>query len=487
MILREPDIDEEVEADPLIFGAETLGRRRWRAQREMRRAVEQHRLLNVRGCHGSSKTYELASIVCEWLTTVPGSRVVIGGPSHDAIKRGVWGEVRAAYHECLGRGQHLGGVMGRESWTLGDKWDASIVSVSNPNAAHGVHGRRVLVVVEEAQGVENPELWAAFKSLVIGPEDRMIANGNPIVAQGYYYEATKLASWHCIRIDGFAHPNVRASKRMRELYDAGEFGALQEAITPEWVEAGRIVIPGSITRQFVYDAAIEWGVDDPRFTARVRGEFPDEGDTQLIPAKLLEQCATITPAVVTQRAAGLDVARFGGDQNVAIFLDEHRKVIDVHHWRGMDLMATAGRFVDLCRRHEIQPGWACIDVCGLGAGVFDRCREAKMQAIPVDFGAAPSNRWRSILGSKSLHLNKKAELHALARYYFRHKLISVPNEPRFRPIWADLTALTYTFDGSGNMKVEDKEKIRESIGRSPDYSDALVIALAATGYVPKVG
>lgn len=447
-------------AEPLRFGESVLGRKRWARQEEIRRAVWEHRRVHIRSANSVGKTFELGSLIVEWLCSRRRRRVICGGPSHDTIKRGLWSEVRRAYFGALARGHDLGGVMGKKDWILGDAWDAAIVSVDNISNAQGARGTETLIVIDEAQGVQDPELWTAFESLMTDPGSRMVQSGNPLWPQGTFHEAFRSPEWHTIRINGMEHPNVISGEQL---------------------------IPGSISRIWIEEKREAWGEDDPKFVARVLGEFPEEGDCQLVSAKMLEDCATITPAVTVKKAAGLDVARFGGDQNVAVILDEHRKVIHVEHWRGMDLMETAGRYVSICRKFEIAPGWACVDVCGIGAGVVDRCKEAKLQVLAVDFGAGASGRWRQLLGREALHLNRKAELHDLARYYFKHRLISVPNVPANRPIWADLTALTYTFDGSGNMKVESKEKIRDTIGRSPDYSDALVIALAATGYVPLVG
>jgi len=471
---------DAVKRDPLKFARATLKRRRWKKQREIRRAFETHRLLNVHAAHGTGKTHELASIVHEWMLTRKYSRVVIGGPSHEAIKRGVWGEIRRAYDECLNRGQNLGGFMGKENWIIKDGWDASIVSVDNPNAAHGIHGPRVLVIVEEAQGVNDPQLWAAFKSLVMGPDDRMILNGNPIVPEGYFFETAALPSWHVIQIDGYEHPNVRAWRGLKEKRDLTE-----DEITEEWVARGRVLIPGSITRQFVYDAKVEWGLDDPRFIARVRGRFPPEGDRQLIPMSLIQSTEKLIPAVTKKRSAGLDVAFSPtGDKSVLTILDEHRVVISVTSWRGHDLIETAGKVKTAIEEWKLEPAMIAVDVGGAGAGVVHSLKHDGIFVTACDFGAGAKGSWWSLLGEEAHYPNHKTELHDLLRYYFRHKLISVPE--KWRETRADLVALRYGPHRSGSISIEDKEKTRTRIGRSPDFSDSLVIALAATGYVPGV-
>lgn len=465
------NIGAEVDADPLLFGRATLQRKRWKAQRRIRRALEEHRQIAIRAAHGTGKTFELGSIVCEWMATVPYSRVVCGGPSHEAIKRGIWGEVRRAYFDCKRRGIDLGGMMGKESWIIDDGWDANIVSVENPNAAHGIHGYRVLVIIDEAQGVMDQSLYAAFKSLTLGDLDCTIHNGNPIAPEGHFYEVTKLPTWHCIQIDGYEHPNVRAPKDLNP-----------DEITDDWVKAGRIVIPGSITRRFILDAKTEWGVDDPRYIARVRGEFPEAGARQLVSVGEIDAAwfyvtgkDRIMPAApLNVRRIGLDVARFGGDRNVLHVIGEDMRVAHVESWTGEDLMATTGRLVNACRTFDVNPRMACVDVCGMGAGVVDRAREQGMRVRAVDFGSAAVGDWAGIVGKEAKYRNRKGELHEVVRNLIRSKQLGIG--PEWRQTRADLVSLDFSFDGSGRFLVSDKEDMRRRIGRSPDFSDSLVIA-----------
>ena len=462
----------EIDRDPLYFGNVILGRRRWARQSEIRLATERHRRVAVYSANGVGKTHELASDVCEFLVANKNSRVICLGPTFDQVRGGLWSEIR----KCFGaaRVQLSLREPGDSNWRIAEGWDASIVAVKNISAAHGRRGQRVLVIIDEAQGVENAELWDAVDSLMSSEESRTIISLNPLWPTGRAFQYCTSALWHPIRIDGFEHPNVDTPA-----------DTPSSAITEAWVAGGRNVIPGSITRRWIWEKLQEWGEDDPRWIARVRGQFPEAGDRQLIPLKLLEDTADITPDVTEPCRAGLDVARFGGDKNVLVVLDEHRKVKHVESWKDADLMVTTGRLRDAMTRFNLLAEWVGVDVCGIGAAVVDRCTEDGINVRPVDFGAAPDGLWSGTIGTDSKHLNLKAELHEVARQLFRKKLLSVPRA--FRPLlWPDLTELRYDFDGSGNMRIEAKDKFRERIGRSPDYSDALIIALAATGYVPGV-
>jgi hypothetical protein len=200
---------------------------------------------------------------------------------------------------------------------------------------------------------------------------------------------------------------------------------------------------------------------------------------------LLEACADITTDVDEKPRAGLDCARNPGtgDKNVLTIFDRNRRVKHVEDWHSPNLMEVAGHAIVTLREH----GWTeddaenCgVDVCGLGAGVVDRMREAGWKVRPVDFGAEAERHWNHTIGRDANHIRLKPELHDVARALFRSRLISVPR--RFRKTWADLMSVQFGFDGSGRMKIEDKDAARERIGRSPDFADSLVISLAATGY-----
>lgn len=448
-------------------------------QEKIRRAIWDNRRTHIRSANAVGKTFELGSTICEWLVSHKGGRVICGGPSHKTIKRGLWSEIRRAYYSAKSRGIDLGGTMGKEDWILGDAWDAAIISVDNISNAQGARGKHTLIVIDEAQGVVDPELWTAFDSLMTDPGSRMVQSGNPLWPMGGYYEASLSAEWVKLRINGFDHPNIAEPRGSIPLSE----------MTPEWIAAGRQIIPGSISRLWIAEKADAWGVEDPRYTARVLGEFPEAGERQLITLGMLESCADITPKVtLAHNQAGLDVAISPtGDKNVFKIFDRTRKQIVSKAWRGHDLMETTGQMIRLAEANgftKADARWIGVDVCGIGAGVVHRAKEAGWYVTPVDFGASPKGSWWSILGEDAKHQNHKAELHDLARYYFRHGLISVPRGDR--ETWADLTALSYSFDGSGNMRIDAKEKMRATIGRSPDHSDALMIALAATGYVATV-
>lgn len=457
-IVSGPESSLRFRADPLLFGKAVLGRRRWVKQEEMRLAIETHRRIRVQSANSVGKTHELASIICEWLPRNKGGRVICTGPTFDQVRAGLWQEVKRCWFDAAARDARLSQKeIGESEWELAPGWDAAIVAVDNISAMQGRRGPKVLVVLDEAQGVEYLELMPAIDSLLTAEASRWIAAGNPLWPVGWFYERLHDPDWHTIRISAFEHPNV--------------------------VE-GREVIPGSVTRMWIEEKRREWGEASREWQARVLGEYPEAGPEQFVSRAELQACLANPVKVKAPKSIGLDVARFGGDRNVMGFFDEERILQDVQEWAGQDLMQTAGRLRSAMTKFGVDPRYVCIDGTGIGAGVVDRCREEGLRVTQVDFGGKPEGDWSSLLGRESHHKNRKGELHHAAQRLVRERMIQIPEKWPY--VWGDLTALKVDFDAAGRFGVEDKESFRKRCGRSPDYSDMVVIALAARDRTPRI-
>jgi phage terminase large subunit len=93
-----------------------------------------------------------------------------------------------------------------------------------------------------------------------------------------------------------------------------------------------------------------------------------------------------------------------------------------------------------------------IDIIGLGAGVYDRCKELHLPVrINVD------------------------ELWFKGREWFQDRACSMPKDDA---LTAELTAPTYVFTSTGKMAVETKADMKKRGLRSPDLADAFLLAFA---------
>ncbi len=463
-----------IAADPLVYGTRAFGIRRWSAQREMCRAIRESSRVQFISGNGTGKTHNAGRLIVETVATNPYSRTIVTGPSSDSAKHGLWQEVQQAYHEAAKR-VPMPGVMLDSEWKIAPGWDAAVV---NPDSPSGYQGRRgqgdVYAWIDEAQGFDQIANWIALDSICQTPGSFIVAMGNPLWPQGPFYANTSPSSgWRNVWMSAWRHPNI--GRRPREF-------------SREWVDADPRFFQG-ISRKWIADKYAEWcpGGDesDHNWIARVLGIFPEAGMRQLIARKLLEACAKTTPRVAEEPRGGLDCARNpgGGDRNAIAIFNQNRRCVFAEAFFSDDLIKTADRFYDRCKEFGVPGHRANIDQTGLGAGAVDYLRARR--AFPcngVSFGASANGGWRKALGNEALHANQKAELFDALRYCFRNNLISIPDEPQFRGIWADLPELQYDAP-EGRMKIEDKDKTRKRIGRSPDFADAVAVAMYQGAFV----
>ena len=120
-----------------------------------------------------------------------------------------------------------------------------------------------------------------------------------------------------------------------------------------------------------------------------------------------------------------------------------------------------------------------IDVGGVGAGVYDTLVDMGYGQLcnPVNFGSGPIG-----LGPTGdrMYANRRAEMYDEAREWFEQPGgVQVPDRDDFQ---ADVTAPMWgpgaTRERNNALVIEDKEKIKERLGRSPDLNDAFILTFA---------
>lgn len=177
-------------------------------------------------------------------------------------------------------------------------------------------------------------------------------------------------------------------------------------------------------------------------------------------AKLVAQ--GVAPLVV-----GVDVARFGDDKT-AICLRNGREVIDISTYQGLDVVQVAHLVAAVIV--EKKPARVCIDVGGLGAGVFDILQADGFAEIvmPVNFGERAENPERFV--------NRRAEMWARVKQW----LISpLPVKlPKIDGLLEDLITPLKMFDSLGRLQLEPKANIKKRLGHSTDVADALALTFA---------
>lgn len=163
---------------------------------------------------------------------------------------------------------------------------------------------------------------------------------------------------------------------------------------------------------------------------------------------------------------GVDPARFG-DDSTSIIRRKGRLAYGLESHNKKDTMEVAGLVHRIIK--EEHPFKVCIDIGGLGAGVYDRLLELGHKEIveAVNFGSSPLNAERFI--------NKRGEMWGDMKEW----LLDLPSQiPDNDSLHADLCGVRYKFDSKTRLILERKEDMKKRGVRSPDRADALALTFA---------
>ena len=114
--------------------------------------------------------------------------------------------------------------------------------------------------------------------------------------------------------------------------------------------------------------------------------------------------------------------------------------------------------------YDLRPREILIDIIGVGAGVYDRCKEIGLPVRGINVGEAASSRENCA--------RLRDELWFKGREWFQDKACSMPQDDG---LIAELTAPTYAFTSTGKMLVESKADMKKRGMRSPDLADAFLL------------
>ncbi|MYC32936.1 MAG: hypothetical protein F4X64_07140 [Chloroflexi bacterium] len=452
------------------FAADVLGVTLWQKQREVLEALARSRRVAVKSGNGLGKDFMAAVAVLWYLHTHNPAIALSTAPTFRQVRHVLWRQLRRLYRPAA---EKLGGRLLETRWELAEDRYALGLSADGADQFQGFHSENVLVVVDEAEGVDE-EIYEAVDAVMTSQNPRLLLIGNPT------------------RTDGSFH---RAFHEERGIYETFTISALESPnVTGKEPE-----IPGLVTVEWVEERRIAWGERSDRYRSRVLGEFPRRGDDILIAMDDIEAAVyelgmdgrdVGAPLVgardddpfgmflpggahrATTRVAptggagrvviGVDVARFGSDRSVVV-ARRGDTVVSIQAFERIDTMATAGQVMVAVR--ERRPELVNVDAIGVGAGLADRLREQGVPARDVNVAEKP-RRDRTCL-------NLRAEgYQSLARRFRDHRI----RIPRDAELIAELATLRYEYDSRGRLLMESKASIRRRGARSPDKADALMLA-----------
>ena len=436
------EVQEVHRSSPALFAQEVLGiTSLWSKQKEVLDALGSHARVAVKSGNGLGKGFSAAISILWFLYCEDEAVVLSTAPTFRQVRHVLWKEVHRLHHRARYK---LDGKLLDTRLEISESRYALGLSSDSADEFQGFHGPNMLIVVDEAEGVEET-IYEAIESVMTSENCKLLLIGNPTTMAGNFrrafYEDRVL--YHTITISALESPNVLK---------------------------GHSVIRGLVTRKWVEERGKIWGEENPVYQARVLGEFPDQGEDTLIPLSVVEGAAARNstqprglPSQDGEKVViAVDVARFGSDKSV-ILRRRGMAVEDIQGYRGLDTMKLAGHVAKAIELH--QPDAVMIDEVGIGAGVVDRLREQGYHVQGVNVGTAAHD--------SEHYANLRAEGYWNLHDLFLQEEVTIPPDGE---LVAQLAGLRYTFNSLGRMVMESKEEIRRRGGASPDKADAMMLA-----------
>ena len=452
--------------DPEYFTSHILNKNLWPVQTEILKSVHDNPRTAVRSCHGIGKTFTAAVCILWFLYSHKHSIVLSTAPTWRQVEKLIWKEIRSAYREAA---VPLGGSLlpkSPELHLIHDEWYAAGLSTNEPDRFQGFHEAHILVVVDEAAGV-NVDIFEAIEGILTSSGARLLLIGNPTAIGGPFYDAFTKPGFKTFHISAFDTPNFTAAGITTEDIETGAWAEKTQGETP---------YPRLITPAWVADRYAAWGPGSSPYQVRVMGNFPEQGEDTLIPLLwielAMERWEETEPGEPVQ--IGVDVAAFGSDKTV-IAVRRGRKVEHLNVYSQKSTRETAGlakRIASEYSTREIR-----VDEIGIGRGVVDSLEEEGFEDVGVNVAEHSSDPER-------FH-NLRAELWWNLRERLDPDPIRNPDPIALPPdddLLAELAAVKYKVTPRGAIQIEAKDEMKKRLGHSPDRADAIVLAFASTGY-----
>jgi phage terminase large subunit len=471
VILKQKKLAQKVFQDPLLFATNVLGANLWGREVEILRSIQHHRRTAIKACHGVGKTFTLAHAVLWWLARYDDGIVLTTAPTKRQVETQLWSEIHrvAARFERSFPEINLTQLKfrGEHNFALG-------LSTNRADNFQGHHGKNLLIIADEAPGLESG-IWDAIAGTMAGGKVHVVMAGNPILPAGAFFDAFGRGRelWNCISVDAFDSPNLAgiSLEQLLEM-DPSEGGPLDQ--NP---------VSYLVTRRWVYDQYKVWWHGDerssPNWMSRVRGQFPDQAQNALIKLAWLERAlerASTNPVEddAPSLIAGVDVG--GGEAETVVYLCASKpgqhKIIKMGAWRSKDDRGEVVRFLAPYREHLTS---VRVDDIGIGRnfGLHLRDERFPVELVNVSLPCRGRPEWGENDPGKRF-VNLKAQFYKTLADAFEHDQIEGLTDDETIGQLADIK---YEYDSHGRMKIEPKEKARQRGVRSSDRAEALMLAV----------
>lgn len=438
---------------PLLFVTECIGATPSNQQAELLVAAGKCKRMTVRSGHGCGKSSAAAWLILHFLTTRAYAKVVCTAPTARQLSDVLWTELSKwlrksilAEEFVIQKDKIFHKDAPKEHWARAVSPSVKASKEEQAETLAGFHSDHLLIVVDEASGVEDP-VFIPLEGALTQEDNRVLLIGNPTRNTGYFHETQ-------------FHPEI-AKKWAKLHWDSRK--------------------STNVTKDMIEYFRDKYGEDSNVFRIRVKGEPPLDDAKSFIPLHWCEQCIgnDIDIDAEWPLIFGVDVAREGDDDSIIL----PRRGLKIYPWstyHGIHTIELSNRvlhdFIDL------EATMVGIDTVGVGGGVYDWLVHdprglGMSKVVSCNVAESPMD--------KAKHHRLRDELWDRVRencmrrkYSFPDNVVKIAGADIHigRELCNELSSVHYETE-SGKIKIESKKHMKDTRGiRSPNIADALCIS-----------
>jgi phage terminase large subunit len=416
---------------------------------------------------------------CSW----PDARVVMSSTTARQVDQILWREVRmvrarggrcvdckAAIAELVASGEKLvfaeeryprpcphsalideePGELARTGLKSSDFREIVGFTSKEAEAVAGISGENLIYILDEASGIPQM-IFDAIEGNRAGGA-RIVMFSNPTKNEGEFYEAFhgKSTFYHGITVSSEDTPNVVAGKRL---------------------------IPGLATQEWIDEKREEWGEQSPLYTIRVRGKHATREEGKIFSVHAIGQAEERWSDAPEQGRLfiGLDPSGASGlGDETAIAARRGLKCLEIRVHVGLNTDSILVRLVETLLRLKVPRETPVVVFDAenqLGSELRTKLREY-LEKNKAAFEIVPVRASDRAQRQPDVYHRMRDALTANLEAWFRDGG-AIPEDSK---LVAELHAMEWKQQASGLLKVTPKDILKKLIGRSPDRYDALALA-----------
>lgn len=488
--------------NPVGFCTEVLGEVLTDDIINMLESVRDNVVTIARSANATGKTFAAARCAAWFYKCFENSQVyTAAAPPIENLKNLLWGEIGS----IVNRNPQIFESDTKTTLNISRSPQEFIAGVTIPTSGtaeereakfSGKHAPNLLFILDEGDAIPL-EVYKGIESCMSGGHVRLLVMFNPRAEIGPVWRIEREHGATTVHLSAFRHPNViqgydvipgavtrettvrRINEWSRPLKDDEKKDQTSTFELPEFLidttakrQAGGVYPPLPSGFRKITNSALSY---------MVLGQYPAQAANQLISSEWVSSARARydiyvlehgqKPPLGTRGVMGLDCAEMGDDLNVAVgryggYLTDFRS------WGGIDTIETGSRAIDWYRAHN-GIDRAFVDATGVGAGVAPHMQRSDCVAVGVK------------VAEKATYATDIGEFRRLRDQLWwscREWLRTDPSAmlPPIEQLLEELLCPSYTTDG-GKIEIMKKEDMREILGRSPNYADALCMTFAGIG------